>query len=118
MEFVTIDKLNNEVIYSEMDIFLSKKIKKYKITELESITMVYKGHERISNDTRRYYIELKFTNEEIFLFGECSSYRKISEKYQKCIALFFNRVIAEVDKGLLVDLTTSAEKKDRKNKVI
>ena len=72
--------------------------------------MVYKGHERISNDTRRYYIELKFKNEEAFLFGECSSYRKICEKYQKCVALFFNRVVKDVDKALLVDITTSIHK--------
>lgn len=42
--------------------------------------MIYKGHESRSNDARRYFIKLKFKGEKAFYFGECLSYRKVSEK--------------------------------------
>eukprot|EP00340_Litonotus_pictus_P008365 CAMPEP_0170520514 /NCGR_PEP_ID=MMETSP0209-20121228/5802_1 /TAXON_ID=665100 ORGANISM="Litonotus pictus, Strain P1" /NCGR_SAMPLE_ID=MMETSP0209 /ASSEMBLY_ACC=CAM_ASM_000301 /LENGTH=155 /DNA_ID=CAMNT_0010806831 /DNA_START=161 /DNA_END=628 /DNA_ORIENTATION=- len=112
METLFVDKKNNKVSHSWMNLFLSKKEKTYLLSDLEKVIMVYKGHHARSNDMRRYYIRLKFKNEKKFDFGECLSFRKLLDKYEKVMAIMKGETGRKVDRSLLKDETTSYEDED------
>lgn len=112
IEKVTFNKYDKKIIYNKTGFFSTFPQKIIKYEDVFSIKMVYKGTKNQISDTRRYFIRVDYRNNDDCLrlsFGECSSFRKVSRKYQKCIALVYSRVEKEVDKCLLVDKTKEVE---------
>lgn len=84
--------------------FCSKIEKINKIDEIIDIEIVLRGVIRRSEDSTRYYIRIRFKENNELIFGECMSVRKASDKFRKCIAILKGIVMPDIiDRGMVTD---------------
>lgn len=74
------NKKKGIISYDLINIFCSKKGKTIQIDQLTDIEILFKGRIRRSGDYTRYFIRFTFRDGEKIEFGECLTFRRISEK--------------------------------------
>lgn len=117
IEDFEINRKKQNVVYTTINIFCKKTMKKINYKDISHIEMIKKGVEKRGTDDTKYFVRISFYDPAVapLEFGKTFSYDWIKHKYLVCLAMIKGIVNSDLPSYFLKDETYYEEYKINKN---